>query len=321
MNKLENIGERLLFLDDYVIIGHSMPDGDSIGSILALYLALSKKGKKVTIIMQDSLSAIYDYLPSIGDFLRPDDMSRMPGNIIFLDCARLDRIGESLLARLPDNAYFINIDHHQDNDFFGHENYIDPQASSTAEIIFNLLKIIGTDIDADIAKCLYAGIIMDTGSFMNSNTKSITMRVAAQLIDLGADVDQARNKLLESKPYSEVLLLGLGLKNLELHQQGKIACMELPLEEIKNINALDVHPEGIINYIRSIKGVEVALVLREVSEGLVKISFRSQGQVDVAALAAGLGGGGHKRAAGAQKTGSLGEVKQLLLDMIEDVLK
>lgn len=321
MNELESIGQKLLLLDDYAIIGHSVPDGDSIGSILALYLALSKAGKKVTIIMQDSLSPIYDYLPGIDDFHRPDDIAQMPGNVIFLDCASLDRIGESLRPRVQDGINSINIDHHQDNDFFGHDNYIDPLASSTAQIIFRLLKSMGIDIDADIANCLYAGIIMDTGSFMNSNTSSTTMRAAAELLDLGADVNRARNNLLESKPLSEILLLGLGLQNLEFYQEGQIACMKLPYGELKNINAQDVHPEGIINHLRSIKGVEVALILREVSPGLIKISFRSKDKVDVAALAASLDGGGHKRAAGAQKKGSLDEVKRLLLEMIEDVLR
>ncbi|NLO21499.1 MAG: bifunctional oligoribonuclease/PAP phosphatase NrnA [Syntrophomonadaceae bacterium] len=320
MNTLENIGKKLLCLDDYAIIGHSMPDGDSIGSILALYLALRKKGKRVTIIMQDSLSSIYDYLPAIDDFYRPEDIEEIPGHVIFLDCASLERIGESLLPRFQVRTNFINIDHHQDNDFFGQDNYVEPLASSTAEIVFRLLKSMEIDIDADIANCLYAGIIMDTGSFMNSNTSSTTMRAAAELLDLGADVNQARNNLLESKPLSEVLLLSLGLKNLEFHQEGQIACMKLPYEEIININALDVHPEGTINYLRSIKGVKVALLLREVSPGLIKISFRSKDKVDVAALAASLGGGGHKMAAGAKKNGSLDEVSRLLFDMIEDVL-
>jgi phosphoesterase RecJ-like protein len=321
MSELERIGEKLLLLDDYAIIGHSMPDGDSIGSILALYLALSKKGKKVTIIMQDSLSTIYDYLPGIEHFYRPDEIKRMPKNIIFLDCARLERIGESLLPLLPDKASFINIDHHQDNDLFAGDNYVDPQASSTAEIIFRLLNSMKIDIDADIANCLYAGIIMDTSSFMNSNTSSTTMRIAAELLDLGADLNQARNRLLESKPLAEVLLLGLGLQNLEFHQEGQIAFMILPYQGIKTIDALDVHPEGLINYLRSIEGVEVAILLREVSPGLIKISFRSKDKMDVAALASRLNGGGHKRAAGAKKTGNLDEVKRLLLERIEDVLK
>lgn len=176
-------------------------------------------------------------------------------------------------------------------------------------------------IDADIANCLYAGIIMDTSSFMNSNTSSTTMRIAAELLDLGADLNQARNRLLESKPLAEVLLLGLGLQNLEFHQEGQIAFMILPYQGIKTIDALDVHPEGLINYLRSIEGVEVAILLREVSPGLIKISFRSKDKMDVAALASRLNGGGHKRAAGAKKTGNLDEVKRLLLEMIEDVLK
>ncbi len=320
MDTLREIGHQLSISDDYVIVGHSIPDGDSVGSILALYLALISLGKQVRIIMQDPLSSVYEYLPAVNRFSRPDDIDIMPGNVILLDCARLDRIGEQLLKRMQHRNVIINIDHHQDNDMFGDYNFVNPLASSTAEILYELLTIMDIKISREIADCLYAGIVMDTGSFMNSNTTSTTLKIAAMLLDKGADIDQARNNLLESKPHKEVLLLRQGLKHLEFHNQDRIACMKLPFEEVKHIDALDIHPEGTINYVRSIKGVEVALLFREVSPGLVKIGYRSKSEVDVAALANRLGGGGHKRAAGAQKTGSLDEVSKLVIEMVEDVL-
>ncbi len=320
MNTLESIGRQLSMSDDYMIIGHSIPDGDSVGSILALYLALTSLGKRVIIIMQDSLSSVYDYLPAADRFYRPDDISTMPENIILLDCSRLDRIGEDLAKRIQDNKITINIDHHQDNDMFGDYNFVNPRASSAAEILFELLTIMEIPISTEIADCLYAGIVMDTGSFMNSNTTSNTMRIAAVLLEKGADIDRARNNLLESKPREEVLLLRQGLQHLEFYNNGRIACMKLPFDEVQNINALHVHPEGTINYVRSIKGVEVALLFREVSPGLIKIGYRSKNEIDVAALANRLGGGGHKRAAGAQKQGSLDDVTRLVIEMVEDVL-
>ncbi|KUG02891.1 3'-to-5' oligoribonuclease a [hydrocarbon metagenome] len=320
MDTLENIGRQMSISDDYVIVGHSIPDGDSVGSILALYQALITLGKRVTIIMQDPLSSVYDYLPMVNRFCRPEDIDIIPKNVILLDCSRLDRIGEEALKLMQDRQMTINIDHHQDNDTFGDLNYVDPLASSAAEIIYELLTVMEINISKEIADCLYAGIVMDTGSFMNTNTTSTTMRIAAALLEKGADTDLARNNLLESKPHKEVLLLGLGLKHLEFHHQGKIACMKLPFEEVRDIDALDIHPEGTINYVRSIKGVEVALLFREVSPGLVKIGYRSKNRIDVAALANKLGGGGHKRAAGAQKTGALNEVGRLVIEMVEDVL-
>lgn len=321
MNKLESIGKQLSTLDNYVIVGHSIPDGDSVGSLLALFLALNRMGKKAAIIMQDNLSSIYRYLPAVDNFSQPDDIELMPENVIFLDCSRIDRIGEELLERFEDRRITINIDHHHDNDFFGDYNYVDPVASSTAEIIYQLLKVMGVEISREIADCIYAGIVMDTGSFMNSNTTSTTMRIASELLLAGASVDLARNNLLESKPREEVSLLCLGLQHLEFYREGKIACMKLPFEEVRKIDALNIHPEGTINYVRSIQGVEVALMLREVNPGLIKIGYRSKNQVDVAALAARLGGGGHKRAAGAKKSGSLDQVCSLVIDMVEDVLE
>ena len=321
MNKLESIGKQLSTLDNYVIVGHSIPDGDSVGSLLALFLALNRIGKKAAIIMQDNLSSIYRYLPAVDNFSQPDDIELMPENVIFLDCSRIDRIGEELLERFEDRRITINIDHHHDNDFFGDYNYVDPVASSTAEIIYQLLKVMGVEISREIADCIYAGIVMDTGSFMNSNTTSTTMSIASELLLAGASVDLARNNLLESKPREEVSLLCLGLQHLEFYREGKIACMKLPFEEVRKIDALNIHPEGTINYVRSIQGVEVALMLREVNPGLIKIGYRSKTQVDVAALAARLGGGGHKRAAGAKKSGSLDQVCSLVIDMVEDVLE
>lgn len=321
MNRLESIGKQLSTLDNYVIVGHSIPDGDSVGSLLALFLALNRIGKKAAIIMQDNLSSIYSYLPAVDNFSQPDDIELMPENVIFLDCSRIDRIGEELLERFEDRRITINIDHHHDNDFFGDYNYVDPVASSTAEIIYQLLKVMGVEISREIADCIYAGIVMDTGSFMNSNTTSTTMRIASELLLAGASVDLARNNLLESKPREEVSLLCLGLQHLEFYREGKIACMKLPFEEVRKIDALNIHPEGTINYVRSIQGVEVALMLREVNPGLIKIGYRSKTQVDVAALAARLGGGGHKRAAGAKKSGSLDQVCSLVIDMVEDVLE
>jgi phosphoesterase RecJ-like protein len=321
MNKLESIGKQLSTLDNYVIVGHSIPDGDSVGSLLALFLALNRMGKKAAIIMQDNLSSIYSYLPAVDNFSQPDDIELMPENVIFLDCSRIDRIGEELLERFEDRRITINIDHHHDNDFFGDYNYVDPVASSTAEIIYQLLKVMGVEISREIADCIYAGIVMDTGSFMNSNTTSTTMSIASELLLAGASVDLARNNLLESKPREEVSLLCLGLQHLEFYREGKIACMKLPFEEVRKIDALNIHPEGTINYVRSIQGVEVALMLREVNPGLIKIGYRSKTQVDVAALAARLGGGGHKRAAGAKKSGSLDQVCSLVIDMVEDVLE
>jgi len=320
MENLKQIGHQLLLLDNYIIIGHSFPDGDSIGSILALYLGLSKLGKNVEIVLQDPLPQIYTYLAGSGKFCRPDEIRVDTAHVIFLDCSDLNRVGEENLDYLSGRELTINIDHHQDNSMFGDYNFVNPAASSVAEIMYELLTIMEIPITADIADCLYAGIVMDSGSFMNSNTSSETLRTASCLVDKGANIDKTRNNLLESKALEEILLISQALQHLELYRDGKIACMTLAYEDVERIGAINIHPEGIINYARCIRGVEIALLLREASPGVVKIGFRSKNDIDVARLAAELGGGGHKRAAGATQEGDLNQVKRSVIKLLEKVV-
>lgn len=320
MNHLVEIAYRLRERDKFILVGHVIPDGDCIGSLLALYLGLQSLGKKVQVYSQDPLPPLYHYLPAIDVILPASRLEPPVENVIFLDCGDPLRIGEDLLQALSGRSCSFNLDHHQGNQLFADYNYVDTDAAATAEIVFELLNLMQVVVDKSMARCLYAGIVMDTGSFMNSNTRSHTMRAAAQLIELGADVDEARIKLLESKPLQEVLLMRQALQHLELSQDGRIAWMVLPLEEVDRLEAGQVHPEGIINIARSIKGVEISLLFREVSPGIVKVGFRSRGAVDVARLAASFDGGGHKQAAGAQLQGSLEQVIARVLDAVKDVM-
>lgn len=320
MNSMQEIASRLLQSDDYLIVGHAIPDGDCIGSLLGLYWALIDKGKQVAMVLSDSVPDRYNYLSGWEMIKKPSEMEVTPANIIFLDCADQERAGEEILLRIDNNSCIFNIDHHLQSELYGDYNYVDPGAAATGEIIFTLLQAMQVPIRAEIADCLYAAIIMDTGGFMNSNTTSTTMRIAASLLDMGANVDQARVRLFESKSRLEVLLLGLALKHIEFSDDGRIAWMSLPYEEVKTIEALDFHPEGIINYTRMIDGVEVGLLFRETEPGVIKIGFRAKGNTDVAAIAASYSGGGHRQAAGARQEGSLEDVKQQVIKTVKDVI-
>jgi phosphoesterase RecJ-like protein len=175
-------------------------------------------------------------------------------------------------------------------------------------------------LNKDIASALYAGIVMDTGRFSYSNTTSRTLRTAAALLETGLDRDAIRINLFESRPRAEIQLLGEALQSLAFSEDGRVAWMTLSYQQLSDLNALEVYPEDIINYTRMIKGVEVGLLFREINPGVVKIGFRSKNKVDVAALAAKYGGGGHKQAAGARQSGTLDGIKNLVISSVRDVL-
>jgi phosphoesterase RecJ-like protein len=288
--------------------------------MIGLYSALAFMGKKVSMVLQDKVPSIYHYLRFSNKIKEPEQP--VQGEItIFLDCSDAQRVGSTALTLLPVHNCTINIDHHETNEFFGTYNFVNSRASATAEIIYDLLKVMNVKITPEIANPLYAGIVMDTGSFKYSNTTSNTFKIAGELLDNGVNQSSARINLFESKSRQEILLLRLALQSIDFSDDGKIAWMTLPFQETYDLKALDLHPEGIINYTRMIEGVEVGLLFRETSPGTVKIGFRSKNDVDVAALATEFDGGGHKQAAGARMEGTIEQVKNTIIARIRDVLR
>ncbi|NLB88540.1 MAG: bifunctional oligoribonuclease/PAP phosphatase NrnA [Syntrophomonadaceae bacterium] len=320
MNTLKEISTLIRSKDNFLLIGHNIPDGDCIGSMLGLYNGLISMNKKVMMFLEDVIPGIYHYLPgvnSISSLLPPQENIE---NIIFLDCSDETRISEDIFEKLNKKATVFNIDHHDSNTFFGDYNYVDSKAAATAEVIYELLVEMNVPISKSIAESLYAGIVMDSGSFKYSNTSPKTHRIAADLLDKGVDLEKTRINLFESKPLEEVLLLGKALKNFNISPNGKIAWMLLPYEDIDEIGAHGLHPEGIINYTRMIKGVQIGIVFREVEPGLIKIGFRSKQDIDVALIAKEFGGGGHKQAAGAKQEGNINEVADRVLKIVEKMV-
>ena len=320
MSELQEIAREIRERDDYLLIGHAIPDGDCIGSIIGLYLGLISIGKNTRILLQDPVPAIYNYLSGSQVVLSPEQMKAGVSNVIFLDCSDEERSGEKVMGMLADRGFTINIDHHQSNTMFGDLNYVDYHSSSTAELILELLKKLEVGISPDIANALYAGIIQDTGGFQHSNTTSATFLHVAELMDKGVNLELTKLNLFESKSRTEVMLLCRALENINFNNNGKIAWMTLAYEELKAIGALQICPEGIINHIMMIKGVEIGLMFRELSPGLIKIGFRSKGEFDVSDLAARFGGGGHRRAAGAQQLGTMGDVERQVIYTLEGVM-
>ena len=295
METLKSIASILKKEKKITLISHVLPDGDAIGSLLALGMALKSMGCKVFMVNPDGVPKIYHFLPGSDSVSKRIDS--IPSTVVLLDCSDLDRIGELKDAVSSANC-LINIDHHVSNELFGHINYVDTEASATGEIIYSLLTLLNVEIEARIACSLYTAIVTDTGSFQFENTTSRTHLIAAELLTSGTDLSEIRRNLWENVPLMSIKLLTQTLKTLELDADGRIAWVKLPYNIFSKFGASTEHVEGIVNYPKSIEGVEIGLLFKEIEPGIIKVGLRSKTEVDVNELAQVFGGGGHKRAAG-----------------------
>lgn len=305
----------------FTILGHSIPDGDCIGSVTAMAWALRNMGKDVTAIIEDGVPAMYRFLNGVDTIASLSDCPQIHGCLVYLDCATPDRVGDELAKHMSNASTIVNIDHHISNQRYGNINLVDEKASSTCEMIFHLLKSMNLPLTIDIATPLYCGIVMDTGSFQYSSTGPSTHRMAAELLEIGIDQDRVRTNLFESKTRMEMALQKAALESLEFSEDGQVASMQLSHEGLVRLGAVGRHFEGTINLARNIENVEVALLFREIEPGLVKIGFRSKQLLDVNLIAKEWGGGGHKRAAGATLKGDLETVKKRVLLKVKECLQ
>ena len=300
MNNFHTLQTLFEQYQTYAISTHVNPDGDAIGSELAFFLYLKKLGKTVKIYNTDPVPKKYQFLPYWDQIEKAEaSVDFTPEVLIILDASSRERIGNFLSKRLnPINAV-VNIDHHITAEAFGDYNIIVPTASSTTEIIYKYLKSVEIPIDADSALCLFTGIMFDTGCFRYSNATSETHRIAAELIEIGDFApDEVYRNVYEQVPLEKIHLLGQTLRTLELACEGKIAWVLVTQSMLKDTETTLDDVEGFVNQIQAIEGVEVAFCVSELPDGNTKISFRSKGKVDVAALAAEFKGGGHERASG-----------------------
>jgi phosphoesterase RecJ-like protein len=320
-NTLAEVVQAIRERDGFVLVGHLIPDGDCIGSLVAMQLALQSLGKTSIPLLADELPPNYYFLPGARQitFVREGLDYRAYPHVICLDCADADRVGDQVRTLTSHAVFSINIDHHMTNTLFADLNLIVPKAAN-GEIIYALLQALEVCVTPDIALALYTAFVMDTGNFSYANVTGETLRDAAALIEYGANPNTVHRAMRESKDPRDLHMLGLALSHLEYTQDRLLSWMSVSYAEAVSIRAADIHPEGVVNYGRSIKGVEVALFFRETEPGLVKISLRSKGEVDVARLAADLGGGGHAHAAGAKRMGELEQVKRDVVQYVKEVL-
>ena len=292
----------------FLVSSHVNPEGDAIGSALALAEGLEAMGKDVTVFFDDAIPYIYRFLPHVDRIVH--DVEGMAFDVtIAVDCGKLERLGKGF-GRLKGRGVFVNIDHHSTNDLFGDINLIDERASATGEIVYRLLKALDVPITYTIATNLYVAILMDTGSFRYSSATPEAFRMAAELVEKGVRPWEIAKRIYESHPIERLRLLGHALGTIELRCGGKVAIMVVTEEMYRLSGASEGMTESFVNYPRSIEGVKVAVFIREIGEGRYKLSLRAKADVDVGEVASLFGGGGHRRAAGCVVEGRLEEVKE-----------
>jgi phosphoesterase RecJ-like protein len=322
MSSLNEIKEEILKSKRIGLSFHTSPDGDAIGSTLALLNALRYLGKNAYIISKDIVSDNLSFLSLAneinGNTLEPKANTDL---VIVFDCGNAERISANLVNY---NGKIINIDHHISNENYGFINYVDVSASATCEISYLLVKELGidfknkTDIEITIGNAIYTGIVTDTGSFRHSNVTSKTHNIVSELIALGVENSKIHSYLFDNKPFEKVKLMGSVLSNIELTLDNKVAVLQMPKELLEEFNLQNTDTSDIISVGLGIKGVEVSMLLKEVEDG-VKGSLRSKNNVDVRKVAEVYGGGGHIKAAGVmQKNVNIEEAKENLLKILKE---
>ena len=298
--------QRLREDQRFVLAAHEGPDGDALGSLVGMQGLLQALGKdSVMFISPDDLP-----LPREYRFFSLEGMIPLPPadiaerTVIFLDCGNIDRNSASVLR---DGAHLLNIDHHHDNTRFGTLNHVVPDASCTAEIVWDLMHGLGVRPTPAVAEALYIGLITDTGRFMYENTGPRAHMMAAELIEAGVDVPGVYRRLYEGVPLGKLTLLALALSQLQRFDNGELALATLSAEDFERADAEESYSEGIIDQLRALEGTKVAVLARELSsgerKGQHKISLRAtDDDVDVSIIARAQGGGGHRRAAGFSTT-------------------
>lgn len=293
--------------EKFLVCSHSRPDGDAVGSMLAMGMLLEQMGKRPDLVTADRIPNVYRQLPG-ADGIRCAMRVHGPYDaVILLECDGLERAK----LRGLEPFFLINIDHHTSAREFGHLNWIDRGAASVGELVHRLVKAAGCNVTAEMAACLYTTILTDTGGFCYGGTRASTFALAEELTLAGADPVGIARDIYFTTPTSRLLLLGAALSNLK--RDGRLAWLWITNHDMVRTCAAEEDCEGIVNYAISIAGVETAAFLRELPEGAVRISLRSKGRVDVAGIAVKLGGGGHENAAGVTLEGPLPRALEQIL--------
>ncbi len=314
---LGDVIDALRANERFLVTSHESPDGDALGSLLAMHLALVELGKDSAMVMVGDapLPAEYALLDLVGAGLVsavPDDLANRV--LIAVDCAQATRLTDAHLLEAP---VVLNIDHHHDNSRFGSANLVVDGASSTAEVLADVFSELGVSLTPAIADALYTGLVTDTGRFQYTNTTPKSLELAAELLEAGADAQRIFQSVYESMPFPKMKLLARALERAVLYANGRVVISHIVREDFDEIGALEPYSEGIIDVLRGVEGAELAALIREPprdSGPLRKVSLRSSSErIDVSAIARKSNGGGHRRAAGFSSDLSLDDVIAFIL--------
>ncbi len=299
--------------DSFIVASHIDPDGDAIGSQLAIWSILKRLGKSVKVVSEDPVPDTYTFLEGSGEVVssrtEPADVA------IVVDAAALHRIGW-VSELVKQCSKVVNIDHHQSNHNFGDINLVVTTAGAAGEIIYNLSQELGMEIEPNEAEALFVALLSDTGCFRFPNTTSATLRVAAALVDAGVSPYHAASEIFWKRSESGLKLLSGALASIEVTNDGSVATMNITQRMYEETGASPRESEGFANYPRSIKGVKVGVLIRETQDGHFRLSLRSREDFPIAGVAKSFGGGGHPTAAGCRMDGDLKSVKARLRERI-----
>jgi len=321
----DQVIEELRAAEKLLLTTHENPDGDALGSLVAMHWILEQIGKDSVMYMSpDEFPLSHEYRHMTLDGLLgapPEDIDERI--VVFLDCGNIDRMPVDFLQR--EGIHILNIDHHHDNTRFGTVNLVVPEASCTAEIVLGLAHELGAEITSAIADALYVGLVTDTGKFMYENTTPAAHRMAAELIEAGVDTHVVYRRLFEELPFRRLQLLSRALMSVARYDDGALTIAAVERGDFEETGALETDSEGVVDHLRSVEGTKVAVLIRDVlsdeKRGCRKVSLRStDGQVDVSQIARTLGGGGHRQAAGATTDLPQGELVDTLRRQVADQL-
>lgn len=298
----------------FLVCSHARPDGDSLGSMLACGMLLQQMGKEADLVAADPVPPHYRHLPGAGAIRTVSETAGSYDAAILLECDGLERAGLESVA----SSFLINIDHHLSGRPYAQINWIDQTAPSVGEMVYRLVVAAGSRLTPEMATCLYTTLLTDTGGFCYGSVGAATFELARDLVLAGADPVRIAQKVCYSAPASKMLLLGAALNNL--HRDGRIAWLWVTHQDMVRNCAADEDCEGIVNFAVGIAGVEAAVFLRELPDRCFRLSIRSKGSFDVAAIAERMGGGGHRNASGCTIDGPLARALDEVLSALRDGL-
>lgn len=317
MSTLDNILEEINKANSIVILTHENPDGDAVGTALALYNALKQYGKDPDIIIPE-YSKVFEFLPGIDDIKKESNVEKYD-LAISVDCATIKMLNG--FANYFESAKMkIDIDHHGTNTMYGDINFVNPVAPACAQILITILDYIGMEITKDIGSCILTGIITDTGGFKYSGVTAETFEFVAWLLNKGVNVSKIYRQVLQVKTKANFELHRIASDRIEFLEDGKIAFTYITEEDEQKVGAQNGDHEGIVEVGRDVEGVEVSIFVRQTDKGC-KVSLRSNDYVNVSDVCLMFGGGGHQKAAGALIQGSIEQVKEKLLYQVKSYLK